>query len=162
MSRIHRCWGFGIQSPKDYAFVREVVNEHWPYYAYNRLKTTTWQERKMGRLCLRLANWRQPAVMERNKYDRWWEAGCQKTRRVEQGTLQHLEMALISITDDWEATARSCDSRSMVVVEDIWRDWQRWHQIEHDSRVGTTFDLYYCGIVTFDKERYAHNYKVNF
>ena len=35
LRRIHRSGGFGIQSPKDYAFVRYVVNEHWPYYAYD-------------------------------------------------------------------------------------------------------------------------------
>ena len=46
--------------------------------------------------------------------------------------------------------------------EDIWRDWQRWHDIEQDERVGTTYDLYYCGIVLFDKQRYGHHYKVNF
>ena len=34
LRRIGNCRGFGIQSPADYAFVRYVVNEHWPYYQY--------------------------------------------------------------------------------------------------------------------------------
>ena len=34
--------------------------------------------------------------------------------------------------------------------------------IEQDERVGTTYNLYYCGIVLFDKQRYGHHYKVNF
>lgn len=78
--------------------------------------------------------------------------------------LRTVELARVDI-DDWETVEqllRRCDERSVVVVEDIWRDWQRWHDIEQDERVGTTYDLYYCGIVLFDKQRYGHHYKVNF
>ena len=60
LSRIHCCRGFGIQSPTDYAFVRYVVNEHWPYYAYDVLRDDDWLREKLGRLYMRLANWRQP------------------------------------------------------------------------------------------------------
>ena len=56
LSRIHRVWGFGIQSPTDYAFVRYVVNEHWPYYAYEELTDKDWLTEKLGRLYFRLAN----------------------------------------------------------------------------------------------------------
>jgi hypothetical protein len=34
--------------------------------------------------------------------------------------------------------------------------------VERDVRTGVTFDLYYCGIVFFDKKRHKMNYKVNF
>ena len=160
--RINRCLGFGIQSPRDYDFVRGVVNERWPYYAYQNIKTDSWWQRKMGRLCLRLANWRRPVMMEHDDYEAWWKAGCKDICWVERGTLEHVELARRDIGDDWDSIARKCDSRSVVVVEHLWRDWQQWHRIEQDSRVGTTFDLYYCGIVLFDKERFAHHYKVNF
>ena len=50
LSRIHHCRGFGIQSPTDYAFVRYVVNEHWPYYAYDQLTADSWLNKKLGRL----------------------------------------------------------------------------------------------------------------
>lgn len=63
-----RSYGFGVQSPFAYRFVRFVVNEKWPYYAYGALydaepiadKTML----KRCRLCLRLANHLQPK--------RWW------------------------------------------------------------------------------------------
>ena len=29
--------GFGVQSPSSYSFLRYVVNEHYPYYAYQNL-----------------------------------------------------------------------------------------------------------------------------
>ena len=49
MRRIGHCRGFGIQSPTDFMFVREVVNEHWPYYAYTETgKDDNWLRKKMG------------------------------------------------------------------------------------------------------------------
>ena len=30
--------GFGVQSPSAYAFIRYVINEHYPYYAYQELR----------------------------------------------------------------------------------------------------------------------------
>ena len=175
VSRIHRSRGFGIQSPKDYAFVRYVVNEHWPYYAYDELKGENWQQQKMGRLYLRLANWRQPTVMEHDDYEPWWQAGCKKTKFIGgdrgQGHVTSddthqspvtIELARMDIKEDWEKMATRCDTESVVVVENIWQNWQQWQNITHDNRVGTTYDLYYCGIVMFDKERFPHHYKVNF
>ena len=38
LSRINHCRGFGVQSPSAYAFIRYVVNEHYPYYAYEDLR----------------------------------------------------------------------------------------------------------------------------
>lgn len=63
LSRISHCRGFGVQSPSAYAFIRYVVNEHYPYYAYNDL-AQRWPgiqgaRLKMCRLYLRLANYAQ-------------------------------------------------------------------------------------------------------
>ena len=79
LSRIHCCRGFGIQSPTDYAFVRYVVNEHWPYYAYDVLREDDWLREKLGRLYMRLANWRQPTVILSDDYLQWFHAGCHQT-----------------------------------------------------------------------------------
>ena len=35
--RWRHCRGFGVQSPSDYSFIRYVINEHYPYYAYDEL-----------------------------------------------------------------------------------------------------------------------------
>lgn len=162
LSRIHRCRGFGIQSPTDYAFVRYVVNEHWPYYAYSELRGDDWLERKLGRLYLRLANWRQPAEMARDGCQRWWQAGCGKIRFTEAPATVELARVDIDDRDTLEKLLQGCNRQSVVVVEHIWRDWRRWREIERDPSVGTTFDLYYCGIVMMDRQRFAHHYKVNF
>lgn len=162
LSRIHCCRGFGIQSPTDYAFVRYVVNEHWPYYAYGELYDDDWLHEKLGQLYFRLANWRQPTAMLRDNYTAWWQAGCRKMRITKQ--LEQVELARIDIEDiaDFYALLPLCNQQSVVVVENIWRNKARWQQITRDNRTGTTFDLYYCGIVFFDNKRYKHNYKINF
>jgi hypothetical protein len=169
LTRIHRCWGFGIQSPTDYAFVRSVVNEHGSYYAYNQLTESNWLRRKLGRLYLRLANWRQPDVIISDDYGQWWQAGCQKAQLItkfssltsNQPPLK-IDLAHITIEDDYESLFALCDNASVVVVEGIWHNWPQWHKMQDDTRTGTSFDLYYCGILFFDKQRYKHQYKVNF
>ena len=162
LSRIHRCRGFGIQSPTDYSFVRYVVNEHWPYYKYEQLCNNDWLVQKLGRLYFRLSNWRQPNIMIEDDYKQYWHAGCNTT--TFNTDISKVELARTSIedVDKWEELLVKCDSRSIIVVEGIWRNMDRWHLIELDDRTSITFDLYYCGIVFFDKTRFKHNYIINF
>ena len=165
ISRIGCCRGFGIQSPTDYAFVRYVVNEHWPYYAYAALKADDWLTQKKGRLMFRLANWRQPRLMAADRWQQWWQAGCRKTVFLPSiDDIRRVELAYIDIADTeaWQSVADRCNEQSVVVVDNIWQAPQRWHDITEDSRTATTFDLYYCGIVFFDKQRYGRHYKINF
>ena len=162
LSRIHRCRGFGIQSPTDYAFVRYVVNEHWPYYAYDELHEADRIREKKGRLYFRLSNWRQPSLMQANDYRKWWQAGCRTMRFADH--LEHVELAYLDIEESvgYEQLLACCDEHSVLVVDNIYHNWERWHAIERDNRTGTTFDLYYCGIVFMDTQRYKHNYQINF
>ena len=169
LSRIHKCQGFGIQSPTDFDFVRSVVNEHDAYYAYDELKADDWMQRKLGELYLRVANWRQPATILTDDYQSWFQAGCLSTRivNVQRSTFnvqRSIELARIEIEQhaQLEQLYDHCNQQSVIIVEGIWRNWHAWHAIEHDTRTGTTFDLYYCGIVLFDTQRYKHNYRINF
>ena len=81
--------GFGVQSPNDYRFVRYVINEHYPYYAYSELKKTNpeygWLYHKLGRLYFRIANHCQPKIVinllsEADFYDQYIRRGCSKTQ----------------------------------------------------------------------------------
>lgn len=163
LSRMHHSLGFGIQSPTDYAFVRYVINEQWSYYAYQQLNELTddWLTRKLGLLYFRLANWCQPSLMQRDEYEPYWKAGCQRVVLTDH--LDKVELARFDIHDSDIATIyNKVDSHSVIVIERIYQDWDLWHEIERDSRTGVTFDLYYCGIVFFDTKRQKKNYKVNF
>ena len=176
LSRIHKCQGFGIQSPTDFDFVRSVVNEHDVYYAYDELQADNWLQRKLGELYFRVTNWRQPATILTNDYQPWFQAGCRSARILTglsplpsppsplTSYLSPLDIARIEIEQYQllEQLYAHCNQQSVIIVEGIWRDWHAWQAIEHDTRTGTTFDLYYCGIVFCDTQRYKHNYRINF
>ena len=100
--------------------------------------------------------------MIQDEYKRYWQAGCRKTNFVP--NINKVELARVTIEDKaaFEELLPRCDELSVIVVEALWRDWERWHEIEADDRTVITYDLYYCGIVFFDKTRYKHNYKINF
>jgi hypothetical protein len=104
LSRLHHSLGFGIQSPTDYAFVRYVVNEHWPYYAYQQLNAMTRDslKRKLGRLYFRLANWRQPSMMVRDDYEPFWDERGEE----EEETLRE-PLHKVRFSDDYEGMGSS-------------------------------------------------------
>lgn len=162
LRRVGHCRGFGIQSPSDYWIVRYVINEHWPYYQYEILgRDDDWLKRKLGRLYFRMANWLQPSVIESDSYQDYLQAGCQKAVFGD----SH-ELIRLSLEKDYRSCLSSIynkvNEESILIVENIWRDMSFWKEIIADDRTGVSFDLYYCGIVMFDKKRQKQNYIVNF
>ena len=160
LSRITHCRGFGIQSPTDYWVVRYVINEHWPYYQYEAIgNDDDWLTRKLGRLYFRIANWRQPTVIESNGYQGYLGAGCQKAAFG-----PSTELIRLTIDDNRLPSLiyNKVDDGTVLIVEGIRRNKGLWRKIINDERVRVTFDLYYCGIVLFDSKRYKHNYIINF
>ena len=162
LRRIGHCRGFGIQSPSDYWLVRYVINEHWPYYQYEALgKNDDWLTKKLGRLCFRIANWRQPAVIESSAYREYLQAGCRKAVWGESS-----ELMVLSLEGDWRSRLsyiyNKVSADSVLVVTGLSKVRDVWREIVNDERAVLTFDLYYCGIVLFDKKRNKKNYIVNF
>ena len=162
LSRIGHCRGFGIQSPTDYWLVRYVINEHWPYYQYEELaRGDDWLTRKLGMLYFRLANWRQPSLVFSNGYQSYIQAGCRRANFCDSAENADL-IRLSLITDSVEYIYNEVGERTVLVVEGIRERKDKWREIVRDERTGVTFDLYYCGIVLFDKTRYKKNYIINF
>ena len=162
LRRIGHCRGFGIQSPSDYWLVRYVINEHWPYYQYESIgQDDDWLTRKQGRLCFRIANWRQPAVIESSAYREYLQAGCRKAVWGESS-----ELMVLSLEGDWRSRLsyiyNKVSADSVLVVTGLSKARDVWREIVNDERAVLTFDLYYCGIVLFDKKRDKKNYIVNF
>lgn len=181
LRRIGHCRGFGIQSPGAYSFVRYVVNEHYPYYAYERLRKDLpghWLDHKMGRLLLRLANYWQPRCVVGLDDDLLWQyvhAGCKRTLRADvmspgregQGAGSgHTDGRRIVFGDAGKGLHGDLsDGQTMLVVRDIGTKKparRLWQQILSDERATATFDLYWCGIAFFDSGRTKQNYIVNF
>ena len=162
LRRIGHCRGFGIQSPSDYWLVRYVINEHWPYYQYESIgQDDDWLTRKQGRLCFRIANWRQPAVIESNAYREYLQAGCRKAVWGESS-----ELMVLSLEGDWRSRLsyiyNKVSADSVLVVTGLSKARDVWREIVNDERAVLTFDLFYCGIVLFDKKRDKKNYVINF
>ena len=162
LRRIGHCRGFGIQSPSDYWLVRYVINEHWPYYQYETLgRDDDWLTRKMGRLLFRISNWRQPSVIESSDYRDYLQAGCRKAVWGESSELMVLPL-------DTDGRSRlsyiynKVSADSVLIVTGLGKARDAWRDIVSDQRAILTFDLYYCGIVLFDKKMHKKNYIVNF
>jgi hypothetical protein len=163
LSRISHCRGFGIQSPTDYGFVRYVINEHWPYYAYERWSSDDWLTRKLGKLYFRLANWRQPHIIESNHAEDYLHAGCRNA--VIESNAEHADLIIANPDDiaDINTLLDKADEKTVLVAEGIWQHPDWWERLLSDERVRTAFDLYYCGIACFDSSRrFRQTYIVNF
>lgn len=169
LSRVTHSRGFGIQSPNDYWIERHVINETLPYYSYATMgQDDDWLTQKLGRLYFRLANWRQPSLICSDRYQEYLHAGC-RTARILPPPLPAgatVEMARIDTCganrEQLLRLLRATDDHSLLILENIQRNRELWHEVLADERVRITFDLYDCGIVLFDKKRAKTNYIINF
>lgn len=178
--------GFGVQSPWAYRFIRYVVNEHYPYYAYDDLSRLyegyPKQIQKLCRLYFRIANfWQAEQALDYSAasendvirlYGTFMKRGCNKLNVVpirHAADFSSVRLMRLSVEGDYrqvfEKAVSLANASTMIIVEQIKRDKESrtfWKSIVDDPRCITTFDLYYCGIIFFDKKRYKENYVVNF
>ena len=120
LRRCGYCRGFGVQSPSAYAFIRYVINEHYPYYAYRELqKRLTWLDRRghqTGRLLLRLANFWQPeiCIVNEHRFDVYLLAGCRKAKRVE---MEHPILKDDQLLNDNQFQKEARGMKRMMVID---------------------------------------------
>ena len=179
LGRLHLCRGFGVQSPTDYAFIRYVINEHYPYYAYEELlhqhPGADAISRKLAQFYFRASNYLQPSVIvdahpTNDLYILYMHAGCRKARIVDDVTATDtVDMMRITLNGNYrdivEQAFEKSSRTSLLIFEGIKDSADArafWRQIQKDRRVGVTFDLYYAGVVFLDTDRFKQNYKVNF
>lgn len=184
LRRIKYCRGFGVQSPSAYRFIRYVINEHYPYYAYDELRKELPRldslTRKRMELYFRVANFRQASLWldfcERNDVIATYVGrGCHATqvRRItdlRQITADdRIEVLRICPTAGseavLEAALQQADDHTLFIIEDIgYNDTAKrmWQKLLESDITSVSYDLYYLGIVFFDRKRYKNNYIVNF
>lgn len=192
LRRMRYSRGFGVQSPWAYKFIRYVVNEHYPYYEYTHLNKEVYGinkfARKLCRLYFRIANYCQPKLVVdygagSTAYRTYFKAGCQSCNVVMatadakgEGKLDALlaqnptvDVARVSLKGNYrEVVDKLMDHagrKSLFIIQRIKKNKETeryWKELIEDGRTGVTFDLYYCGIVLFDKKIYKQNYLVNF
>lgn len=184
LRRIKYCRGFGVQSPSAYRFIRYVINEHYPYYAYDELRKELTRldslTRKRMELYFRVANFRQASLWldfcERNDVIATYVGrGCHATqvRRItdlRQITADdRIEVLRICPTAGseavLEAALQQADDHTLFIIEDIgYNDTAKrlWQTLLESDITSVSYDLYYLGIAFFDRKRYKANYVVNF
>lgn len=184
LRRIKYCRGFGVQSPSAYRFIRYVINEHYPYYAYDELRKELTRldslTRKRMELYFRVANFRQASLWldfcERNDVIATYVGrGCHATqvRRItdlRQITADdRIEVLRICPTAGseavLEAALQQADDHTLFIIEDIgYNDTAKrmWQKLLESDITSVSYDLYYLGIAFFDRKRYKANYVVNF
>lgn len=184
LRRIKYCRGFGVQSPSAYRFIRYVINEHYPYYAYDELRKELPRldslTRKRMELYFRVANFRQASLWldfcERNDVIATYVGrGCHATQVRRITDLQQItaddriEVLRICPTAGSEAVLEAAlqqtDDHTLFIIEDIgYNDTAKrmWQTLLESDITSVSYDLYYLGIAFFDRKRYKANYVVNF
>lgn len=184
LRRIKYCRGFGVQSPSAYRFIRYVINEHYPYYAYDELRKELPRldslTRKRMELYFRIANYRQASLwLDYSRRDDtiaiYVGRGCNATRvrniadsqqPVSGDKIEVLRICPIAGCESVLAAAlKQADDRTLFVIEDIgYNDTAKrmWQTLLESDLTSVSYDLYYLGIAFFDRKRYKNNYIVNF
>ena len=184
LRRIKYCRGFGVQSPSAYRFIRYVINEHYPYYAYDELRKELPRldslTRKRMELYFRVANFRQASLWldfcERNDVIATYVGrGCNATRvrniADSQQPVSGDKIEVLRICPSagcealLEAALQKTDDHTLFIIEDIgYNDTAKrmWQKLLESDLTSVSYDLYYLGIAFFDRKRYKANYVVNF
>ena len=173
--------GFGVQSPSAYSFIRYVLTEHYPYYAYDelkmRFKSFDHATKKKGRLYFRLANYAQASHWfdyhsAEQPYAAYVHEGCRKTvfQAIDGKTIPNaFRIARLSMTEDYqavyEALCKVATDDSILILEGINdnKDTKAfWKRVQESQKATRTYDLFLCGIIIFDTSKHKHHYIVNF
>lgn len=184
LRRIKYCRGFGVQSPSAYRFIRYVINEHYPYYAYDELRKELTRldslTRKRMELYFRVANFRQASLwLDYSRRDdtiaTYVGRGCNATQVRRITDLQQItadyRIEVLRICPSagcealLEAALQQTDDHTLFIIEDIgYNDTARrlWQTLLESDITSVSYDLYYLGIAFFDRKRYKANYVVNF
>lgn len=189
LMRIGYCRGFGIQSPTAYSFACNVINDQRYYAAYGQLRRQMCHKgrafHKLGRLLYRISLFQQPdvAIVDDADWAAYVRSGCERCtvsvydagreenkkicrlRAAEGKRLWMLDASLMAEDAQRERVLDVCSDGDILVVYDIEKSnnsRRLWAQLVADRRTVVCFDLYYCGIVFFDKTKSKQLFHVNY
>ena len=173
MARFRQRRGYGVHSPFAYAFLRGVVLERTPYYAYSHLALLhPWWVRwsrsypmQCRRLLFRLANYAHPrtmAVYGNRPVERDYLQAAVPSARLTDGPADFIFVGH-EVLAEWKLP--EMPPSGMVVVEGIHHDnasRQAWQRLRSATQTIVTFDLYDYGILFFNPTLTPQHYIVNF
>ena len=183
LSRIGHCRGFGVQSPSAYRFIRYVINEHYPYYAYDDMRKAmpdvSWLTRRRMELYFRVVNHLQPSLLYDNGSDdmslftKYVTAASSKVRIMSSDDvpekMENIDLARITPGDNLDTVLSAVLQRShdnmVIMIEGIVEDSrarEAWRRLVHSDKTSVCYDLYYLGIAFCDTKRLKDCHIVNF
>lgn len=140
-SRVGKSKGFGIQSPWAYNFVKDVITEQLPYYAYEEMeKKFSGEELKRKKLYFRVRNFIKKD--ELHVFD-----------------LNKIPLSYIESFLEEEPDCVAFVVEGMFTNEKTLEEWRR---IKELKLIGVTFDLYDLAICFLATDLYKQHYKLNF
>lgn len=184
LQRIDKCRGFGIQSPSAYNFVCNVVNKPSNDLVYQQMRkkypTNDQLERKKAEFVFRLVHqlevkqcfWSKDVASLIQQYANEGNPNCEQLfiSEIEDIALDLSKKSLIyvKLSDEIEnfitKIVHESSAETILVIDGINEhkaQKQFWKNLQANEQTGVCFDLYYIGVVFFDK-RYPHKYIVNF
>ena len=177
INRYRQSRGYGVQSPSDYEFIRNVIKERMPYYAYAAMKKRfpklKKKRRKLCELYFRLVNYCQPemAVIKCGDDGIYAEYLKAASRRIAGTTADICEAegtrAMI-IADSNELTEKAVETistlkeKSVVVIENIGKTGSKtWNTLQQLPCAGTSYDMKSIGIIVMQQKMYQKHYTIN-
>lgn len=171
--RLPQSYGFGVQSPSAFSFIRDVVNEDYPYYAYQEMDRLfpklDSKVRKLNQFYFRLVNYAQLASWidfnhSSEELQRFIPVACNKTIYQSCSSISdfyHFDIVRIKYVnkDVLNQLLNKATPKSILIVEEIYSsklNKDLWKSLILDNRISTTFDLLDCGLVFFDKRPKQH------
>ena len=186
LRRVRKRKGYGVHSPSAYAFLRGVVYEHSPYYAFASLNHLhPWWVRWFSlypltcrRLLFRLANYAHPKtilLIGECPIEAAYMAAAVPSAKIKEFTeIPSLENPdstpdLLFITCEALAAIPPdlipMPEGGVLIAEGIHKSTANltaWNALRKDARTGCSYDLYTYGIAFFTPAKYPQHYCINF
>lgn len=175
LSRMPRTYGFGVQSPFAYRFVRQVVKGHshlsLPVALSNSLSSLPRRNQRVYRLFLRFAGFIHsdrcflaPVPADEPLKQALRVVGCEPVTDL--SLLPAVSFSIISSSfHDADCLLDRMNPNGMLVINGI-RDnreaFRYWKRLVSDRRVFVSFDLFDVGVLFFDSKMYKRTYCCNY
>ena len=151
LSRWSRTRGFGVQSPTDYRFLREVIRGRSNGQKHSFLSYRSYEEKK------------EALIQRLEQY-----VATHSVLSADNPVNGHPELVTIFLTEcskeNVEQYLANIKENSIMVAENINLDNQTrnlWQSIVTDQRARTTYDLYHLGLALFEPKLTKMHYCVN-
>jgi len=177
--RRRRTKGYGVQSPFAYRFVRYVIAERLPFYAYSSLAEKypllSKDERSRAEFLLRLSNFVKAIhwgiYSDGKAYPDYLSAGCksslmtnlcnaEKTSRVADCDALVLSLDKEYWENVYHAFLNNQEIKKVLFVDHIDADSHAWQRLCNNPQSTVCFDMETCGVIFFTKAVPKHVYLV--